>query len=173
MARRACRQTEGLLFLEVGVRSGGGSLNLFRVLHEEAARAILLSVDPYGDKEFRTYDFVVWMDYGEVHYKRALQNVARYSNHRVLWSLYRMTVEDFMAHPPSVYFRSTRFDTSGPYALVVLDGEHETSVVRQQLQWFKPRMLPRGLILVDNANQVADLGLERWRHKGWWEAPCG
>jgi cephalosporin hydroxylase len=163
----AKKRTRAEKFVEIGVRSGGGSLNIFNALNTFDTQSVLISIDPYGDKDYKTGKDVVKMDYGEGHYKNVLKLINENTNDKVLWTLYRMTSEDFMAYPPDIWFNGNHIHTSHSYGAVILDGEHETKIVKKEFEFFEKRLVKGGVIIIDNLSQIDDIvPLQKYADKG-------
>jgi predicted O-methyltransferase YrrM len=51
---------------------------------------------------------------------------------------------------------------SGPYAFVYLDGSHDPDVVQREIDFFLPRLMPGGIIAVDDTETLPPEMLEGW-----------
>jgi len=149
------QKTDGRFYLEIGVRSGGGSLNIHNVLSKFDSESILLSVDPYGDKIYKTGTKEIYMGYSEQHYKDAIRLIAENTTSKCPWLLYRMTSTDWIHNNISIYQSKQIYNNQKiKYSAVILDGEHETKIVSKEFEYFKNSLIDGGIIIIDNISQI-------------------
>lgn len=136
-------------FLEIGTRSGGSALLILRLLDliypPPARRPLVLTVDPYGSLPYAGAAF----EYDDRHYRAMKKALAGYANH----VHYMMDSELFLRQLDELYLWRTRaklrFDR---FSLIYLDGSHDPIVVWAEIERLLPRVIPGGLLIVDDTD---------------------
>lgn len=147
---------EGIPFVEIGTRSGGTALLILLAIKNSRIFRPLFTVDPYGNKPYNRGNKLIDLDYGETFYRGAMYRLATYCKEEGLFHHHlRMLSTDFIKVFSQIDFwhRGKVLDTS-KFGFVYLDGDHEETCIANELSWFLPKMVPEGLIVIDDAEYV-------------------
>lgn len=136
-------------FLEIGNREGGSLL----MAMEHPNSTTVDGVDPYGAIPYRIPNGPITTEYDDAMHKRMLAVVSKSPCAGKL-THHKMTSDEFME------------EFHGPYAFVYLDGSHEPDVVGREIAYFSDRMLPGGIIVIDDTETLPDSLLEGWQRPG-------
>lgn len=147
----AHQQAPGGLSIEIGTWRGGTALVFLRLLerlYPTATRPMLLTIDPYGDKPYNGGDNAARPAlYGDADYVVMKKLLARFPHHAHFY----MTSETFFAHPPAFWWNGGRHDLDA-VSFALVDGEHDTQSIRDDVHDLGLLMAPDGLIVVDNTD---------------------
>jgi len=137
------------VFVEVGNREGGSLL----LAMEHRNSTAVEGVDPYGGIPYRIPGGPITTEYDDEMHKRMLSLAGSSPAARKLRH-HKMTSDEYMAN------------AEGPYAFVYLDGSHEPDVVGREIDFFLPRLMPGGIIAVDDTETLPPEMLEGWGRAG-------
>lgn len=142
-------------FVEVGIDEGSSAVRLLELI--KGTDKWLFTVDPHGDKPFTSGQTTQQLGYGEQTYRTAMLRLAACavdndSNH----THFRMTSERFMTtyDDTDIWAGGGKIDKS--FCFVFLDGEHYTELVTKEFEWFAQRLVPRGIIVVDDFHMLVN-----------------
>ena len=140
-------------YLEVGTREGGSAL--LRAAHMPDG-AVLVTVDPYGDKPFHGGPGL----YGYSTEERALERLHVLPEHGIHWQAWRMLSLDFfrLIVPLGYWHRGQH--VAYRWRTAFLDGDHSSQNVAAEILEVAERLVPKGSIVVDNANHEQAEGLD-------------
>jgi hypothetical protein len=136
-------------FLEIGNREGGTLLMAMEHPHSTS----VTGVDPYGGAPYTIPGGQITTEYDDAMYQRMLE-VARRSTCASKLRHIKATSDEFMPND------------AGRYAYVFLDGSHEPDVVAREVDHFSERMMPSGIIVIDDICTLPDSLLEGWERSG-------
>jgi predicted O-methyltransferase YrrM len=143
---------EDASFCEVGTRSGDSAILLLDAIRESGKSRWLFTVDPYGDKPYHGADSY---DYGEQHYRNAMKGLSDFAyEHDLLHCHYRMRSQEFGWMCENIEFWYGRGTHRQKYGFVYLDGEHRVEAVAKELEYFLPRLVPGGVIVIDDIGML-------------------
>ena len=142
-------ETPSKYCLEVGTRKGGTSI--LALLQPQIK--VVISIDPYGAKPY--YDEhnkiapFVYDDQMEIHAQivcnQVAQELSKFFTHFKMTSLDFLNLDfDFWLDGNAQRIKDIKFD------YVLLDGDHRTETVLQEVELLKPRMNKGGVIAIDN-----------------------
>jgi hypothetical protein len=151
-ASKDIQNVDGII-CEVGLREGGGMGVMILGSMESDLKRKYLAIDPYGNIEYPySQDIVKVLDY---------TNQMKY---RAMISLYTLGLKfnldiDLICLEDTEFFK--RYEEGVPcydayktiknsYALVHLDGPHHTNLVLAEAEFFGPRVVVGGYIVVDD-----------------------
>ena len=153
-------------FVDIGTRAGGTAMLALDVLKNSPDK-FLFTIDPYGDKPYpvgseatgiSTYP----LDYGEQHYRTAMKELSQFAYSNNLNHVhYRTTSEWWIKNHYQVFYKGDFLEDT--FAFVYLDGEHTDTAVAMELDYFMPRMVKGGVIVVDDAHFIAKSNIESVR----------
>lgn len=143
------------IFAEIGFRMGGGLATVI-VGRDRHPSDLFIAIDPYGNIDYLEGDNVTKHDYTNsmratalsYFHKFLLENYGDNLNFS-FWNLESLEfIERFNDGIPD-YYTGTKVIRSD-YAMVHLDGAHRTDVVQKEIEYFAPRVLPTGFMVLDN-----------------------
>lgn len=143
------------LFVEIGNREGGSLL--MAVEHPNSTE--VYGIDPYGGIPYRIPNGPITMEYDEA-MRRRMESVINASPCGKKATLFKQTSDAFMATDPP----------GRKYAFVYLDGSHEPDVVGREIEHFLPRLVPEGILVVDDTETLSNhmiAGWHRWKNRAW------
>lgn len=150
-------QPEEGLAMEIGIRRGGTSFAMIQAIASSSKpNRPMLGCDPWGDLPYAVGNRIEQPNYGEGFYQDAmisLSIVAKECN--VFHHVMRLTSFDFMKIFDDITFYKNGKELSKKFSIVYLDGMHNVEAVSKELLWFKDRMLPGGMIIVDDTHEIA------------------
>jgi hypothetical protein len=150
-------QPEEGLALEVGVRRGGTSFAFIQAIAGSSKpNRPMLGCDPWGDLPYAVGERIEQPNYGESFYRDAMVSlsiVAKECN--VFHHVMRLTSYDFMKIFDDISFYRDGKELSKKFSVVYLDGLHSVEAVSTELEWFRERMMPNGMIIVDDTHEIA------------------
>lgn len=140
--------------LEIGSFKGGTALALL-ALHDWP---LLITVDPYGSKDYKGGDLVLpaWTGtYGDACYVAHKSNLATAENH----AHFLMTGVEFLKRLPITFWRqgepllAGNYISGGGFAFAFVDGEHDCETVLEEIGLLLARVARGGRIIVDNIDK--------------------
>ena len=140
----------GVPFIEIGTREGGSALLFLKAIKESKIPRPLITIDPYGKAYVSGPE--QYQPIGEERYRRAMKMLADFAyQHQLTHVHQRMPGEGFMKMwtETGLWIEGEQINKR-PFGLVYLDGEHAACTVEQELEWFIPRMVSGGLIVIDD-----------------------
>lgn len=146
--------------LEIGTRAGGSAL---LALSSNPGLHTILCVDPYGSKPFRDMDGAVHNTFTDDLYRMASAMLTKYAldNNRV-YIPFKMTSSDFFRIYADLWLEGTPTPLRDlKFSYVLVDGDHSDETVQMELDNLEKRMMPGGIILVDNIDWLS-LPFEGW-----------
>jgi len=153
------RFTNGEPILEIGTRQGGSALALMNIFKKRW----FFTVDPYQEFYFENDDTVpgkgtkISMDL----YRDAMALLAFEAKKlETNWTHYLMTDYDFMDITRYVKISikgKWYFSDDIKYSFVYLDGPHSTEYVKNEISYFKDKMVTGGCIVIDDCNNLDDI----------------
>jgi hypothetical protein len=170
---RACRGATGLdpqaMTCEIGLREGGGTKTMLEALVESGQQQrVHVAIDPYGNIEYRAADTLTCrLDYTNHMRNRCLRNLYAYleSLHGVVDALVFVLedVEFFRRYADGVpVYRETK-QLLTQYAVVHFDGPHALLPLKDEVDFFVPRLAHGGYFVFDDIYGSYDhSGLEAW-----------
>lgn len=150
-------QPEEGLALEIGIRRGGFSLALIQAIVESGKRERpLLGCDPWGCIPYPVGQEIRQPNYGEHFYQDAMValSIAAKENN-VFHHVMRLMSTDFMKIFDDINIYRNGETLQKRFSFVMLDGAHDVLTVSSELEWFKERMMPGGMIIVDDTHEIA------------------
>lgn len=149
----------GGLSLEIGTWRGGTALVFLRLLerlYPVAARPMLFTIDPYGDKPYNGGDSPARPAlYGDSDYVIMKKLLARFPHHAHFY----MTSEEFFAKRRAAqcraYWRNGQQGYLDGISFVLIDGEHDATTIENDLTAAYRILSPDGLIVIDNVDNDA------------------
>lgn len=170
---RACRSAAELdpqaMTCEIGLREGGGTKTMVDALVESGQQQrVHLAIDPYGNIEYRAADTLLCrLDYTNHMRNRCLRNLYAYldSIHGVVDVLVFVLedVEFFARYPDGVpVYRETK-QLLSQYAVVHFDGPHALLPLKNEVEFFVPRLVHGGYFVFDDIHgSYEHAALEAW-----------
>lgn len=149
---------EAAIFLEIGTRRGGTAMAMLNAVHRSEQRnRWVWSVDPYGDRLYRSGKQTLYAGYSEGFYREAMVDL--YGAAAALdlnYCHWRLTSEAFRAMLGSDWFEfdCARQSVMPVFGFVSLDGEHTIPAVLDEVRCFMPRLAPGGAILIDDLQRI-------------------
>lgn len=139
------KQTLQAPFLEIGTRRGGTALLILELIRRRYNGAVLVTVDPYGDKAYDDKPY----QYGSRFYSDMKRLLADYPNH----IHYYLTSKEFIAVRKriSYWFRGRRGGFS-KFSFIYLDGSHQPKTVKMEFSQLFPSLISGGIMLIDNTD---------------------
>lgn len=139
---------------EIGVREGGSSQMIMEELAAKRFPGLMVMVDHYGGMpQWHSDNQCLVLDYTNEMRNRAMSALYELANHyKVNFQFFNLTDEDFFTHFADgvpVYAGSVRM-MSTEYCFVHLDGPHHTELLEKEVDFFAPRMVKGGVIVVDD-----------------------
>ena len=147
---------EDSIFCEVGIRSGDSAMISFEAIKNSNKNRWFFTVDPHGNKPYliRTDSYAESI-YPDQHHRDAMYTLSKYAyENNLLHTHWRMTSYDFMKHIEDIEFYHDGEKIEYKFGFVYLDGEHHIKIVKDELEWFKKRMVSGGMIVIDDADFV-------------------
>lgn len=154
------------MFVEIGTRMGGTAILLLAAIKNSNNINIpLITIDPYGNKPYpqpqHGEGFVWKMDYGEEFYRRAMHEIAKFAyDNKMTWVNYRMKSQDWIEVFPKTGILLENEKLKEKYSFAYLDGEHYDVTVNKELEYFMPRMVPNGMIVIDDIENLENSDLQ-------------
>lgn len=129
--------------LEIGTRAGGSALLLLRLMKKTMRSAVLVTVDPYGDKP---YDNKPWR-YGGSFFVQMKRLLSKYENH----IHHHMTSHDFIRIIDQITFwHKGKKQNYSRFSFIFLDGSHIPATVKHEYKNLFPRLIKGGFMVIDN-----------------------
>lgn len=143
-------------FLEIGTRAGGTTLLFIQAIIQSYLPRLMFSVDPYGNKPFRQGSSTLLNLYGESFWKQASNHIANIcsSSNLVFQSHWKITSLDFIKIYDQITIWHQGLPFKGPFGLVYLDGDHDEDTISREIEFFAPRLYPKGMIIIDDSEHI-------------------
>lgn len=146
-------KSHSLQAVEVGVRAGGSALTLLNAIKDTDPDRYLHTIDPHGSKPYLSRELLIPEMYNDREYRETMFRLSSYClEHKLSWSHWKMKSLDWCKVYAGIEFWGDRGQLSDDFCFVHLDGDHNTTVVANELKWFTRRT--RGLIVIDDADQL-------------------
>ena len=158
------------MFLEVGTREGHSAIITLDAIKESHRKRWFFTIDPHGHRPYRADDTggFVQLDYGEQMYRNAMLSLHNFAfKHDLNYCHYRMTSDNFIQYAENIEFWQNGQPQPWKFGYVYLDGEHNPEPVLRELNWYKQRLVPGGVIVIDDATSLC------WKDKESAETYCG
>lgn len=166
-AARSCADLNGL-FVEVGTREGGSLQYIIDALWPPSVSVDMntyeghiwdvISIDPYGHIPYYYKGVVDKYDYTNEMKKRAMAGLYEYVKHKPI-NLITFPIEDHVFFDwcqdgvPVYREQSVRIND---YAFVFLDADHTKDLVVKQINFFCPRLMAGGAVVVDDMDYYSE-----------------
>ena len=141
--------------IEIGLRRGGGTLEIIEAFLENDDKRPHVCVDPYGDIEYWGHGKVTQYDYFNSMRNEAISNLYKYADIRgVNIIFYNLEDSEFykrFADGVPVYDSGTKTIVS-KYCLVHIDGQHDVKSVDIATDFFIKNLSVKGVIVYDNTD---------------------
>lgn len=154
------RNTPGIA-CEIGIREGGGMGIVMQACIDAASTdRIFLGIDPYGNIPYTWKEgLVVQLDYTNSMKNKALSALYAFADlHSLYFDFYSLTdIEFFKRFADGIPYYNETSSYMDSYAIVHLDGPHAVKELREELEFFKPRVVVGGYIVLDDTTSYYDL----------------
>ena len=150
-------------FLEIGTRNGATALLLLKAIKESSAkRRMLITVDSYGD--YPSLDIMKVGGDGDHFMKLAMLEISKYCyDNDLRHTHFRMISKDFMKIFPTLHI----WREYQEFSFIYLDGNHNHSMVEEELQWSLKRIAKNGIISIDDmAREYEQPTMKKFRSNG-------
>lgn len=153
---KAIKDVPGLT-CEIGVRLGGGSESIIQGLLDNGdPHRIHIGIDPYGCLPFdSSWDQMqLQLDYSNKMKQTFLKKMYQWCE-EIHFEFLFFPMEDtefFQRYADGVPIYNGTRTLINRYALVHLDGPHVPGVVLKEAHWFKDRIPPGGILIVDDVD---------------------
>lgn len=142
------------LVCEIGVREGGSSELIMECLSRKYARDLLVLIDQYGGMtQIHSDDVSVVLDYTNSMRNKALSALYEMAEEKkVNFQFFNLSDQDFFDRFKDgvpVYSGSMRV-LLNTYAMVHLDGPHSTASVLNEVNFFAPKIIKGGYVVIDD-----------------------
>lgn len=148
-----------LPILEIGTREGGSALTFLSLMNLMGKDNWLYTVDPYGSLPYSDDGGTRAVSvYDHKKYRTAMHKISEYAfendlNHYHFKCTSKQFIDEhyssFLVHEDSKSSNLTKF------SFIFLDGNHDPSVVKEELKFALKHISPKGGIVVDDANKYA------------------
>jgi len=143
------------LFVEIGTRAGGSALLALKAINDSKINRTMITIDPYGLKPFVNSDRTNLRLYGENLYREALKNITDYCFYNELDHIhFKITSFDFIKIFEQIELWKDEQVLQPKFGYVYLDGEHNENTVTKELEYFLPRTVENGLIVIDDIEHI-------------------
>jgi len=148
----------GGLSIEVGTRRGGSALLQLVLLDTVYSgwpnKPMLITVDPYGGKDYRGGGGkVAYNLYGDDEYIAAKKLLSNFGNH-VHFPITSLDFLTFVERGLRLWRGGQEvWVTKDSTSFVFLDGDHDQGTIMAEVACFTPMLLPGGRILIDNTDE--------------------
>jgi len=156
VAEEACTEgPEQAFAVEVGTRAGGSALTILDAIREADKNQWLITVDPYGNKPYLSVNSVLKDMYPDNFYREAMKHLSNYCEEfGTNWTHYKMKSLEWIKHWPNIEFWADEKILEPKIFFLHLDGDHTTSVVKQEIEDFWPYLTDNAVICIDDADQI-------------------
>jgi hypothetical protein len=141
--------------IEIGLRRGGGTLEIIEAFLENDDKRPHVCVDPYGDIEYWGHGKITQYDYFNSMRNEAISNLYKYADVRgvniIFYNLEDSEFYERFADGVPVYDRGTKTIVS-KYCLVHIDGQHDVKSVDIATDFFIKNLSVKGVIVYDNTD---------------------
>ncbi len=149
---------------EIGVREGHSTFLILDTLRNSGKRKTHIAVDPYGHLDYfsgstDTTIFISKEDYTNKMKNSMLRYLYEYCDKYDIECLF-FPLEDyefFSRYSDGIPTYNDHKNMSNTYSLVLLDGPHCYSFVKNEFEYFKDRMAPGGFIVFDDINRYGHM----------------
>jgi hypothetical protein len=159
-AVNSIKEVDGIV-CEIGLRRGGGlALMMMTCINNQDTKRPFIAVDPYGNIPYKFKDGItVRLDYTNSMKCETLSNLYSFcKNENLSFDFFNMTDFDFFEKFSNgiLSYNEERYLIS-EYALVHLDGPHQTEELIFEVNFFKKRMALGGIIVLDDVTAYYNL----------------
>jgi hypothetical protein len=159
-AASSIKEVDGIV-CEIGLRRGGGLLLMMKAcINNQDLKRHFIAIDPYGSIPYKFRDGVtVRLDYTNSMKHETLSNLYSFCKDEDLsFDFFNMTDSDFFEKfSDGVLLYDEERSLVSEYALVHLDGPHQTEELIFEIDFFKNRMALGGIIVLDDVTEYYDL----------------
>ena len=143
----------GVPFLEIGTKAGGTALLLLKAIKDSGRLRPLITVDPY--LAYSENGKCFGQD-GDLMYGIATREIGSYVGENSLSHIhFKISSKEFM----QIYPILNTYKEQQKFGFVYLDGDHYCENVAAELDWFIPRMVSGGHIMVDDTEWIQGSGI--------------
>lgn len=141
--------------IEVGLRRGGGTLEIVEAFLENDDKRTHICVDPYGDIEYHGHGRIMQYDYFNSMRNETISNLYKYAEHRnVNIIFYNLEDSEFYKRfsdgVPT--YDNGKKQVQSKYCLAHIDGQHDLKSVDIATDFFIPNLSVNGIIVYDNTD---------------------
>jgi hypothetical protein len=149
---------EDIVFVETGTRNGDSAMVILKGILDSGKKRWLFTVDPYGDKPYGIGSIVSsTYGYDEQHYRNAMMSLSKYAwDNDLLHYHYRMLSQEFHLISEQTEFWHKANKVQHKYGFVYLDGEHTFNAITKELEFFLPRLVKGGVVIVDDISFITE-----------------
>ena len=141
--------------VEVGTRAGGSALTILDAIRESNKKQWLITIDPYGDKPYLSDLNPILRQYPDSFYRQAMKLLSEYcEKYEMNWTHYKMKSLDWIDYWPKTEFWINGQILNLKIFFLHLDGDHNTMVVKSELDNFWPYVIDGGIVCIDDANAI-------------------
>lgn len=153
----AKKTDEDAIFIEIGTRAGGTALLALNAIFDSGITHQFITVDPYGNKPFKTSDALMYDVYGDGFYRTAMSELSNFClNSKLDHIHFKMESIDFMNIFQKIKLWKKGNVLQQLFGYVYLDGEHHEEIINTELNWFLPKVVNNGLIIIDDIEHIAN-----------------
>jgi hypothetical protein len=148
------KDVEGMS-IEIGLRRGGGTLEIIEAFIENNDRRPHICVDPYGNIEYYGHGQIMQYDYYNSMRNETISNLYKYAEDRNVNIIF-FNLEDsefykrFNDGVP--VYDNGRKNIISKYCLAHIDGQHDVKSVNISTDFFIKNMATKGIIVYDNTD---------------------
>jgi hypothetical protein len=148
------KDVEGIS-IEIGLRRGGGTLEIIEAFLENDDKRYHVCIDPYGDIEYWGHGKITHYDYFNSMRNEAISNLYKYADIRgVNIIFYNLEDSEFykrFADGVPVYDKGIKTIES-KYCFAHIDGQHDVKSVDIATDFFIKNLSVKGVIAYDNTD---------------------
>lgn len=159
---------ENISFVETGTRDGDSAMVFLKAILDSGKKRWLFTVDPYGDKPYGVGNVLsTTYGYGEQHFRNALHSLSKYAwDNDLLHYHYRLRSQEYHKMAELTEFWHNGERVNHMYGLVYLDGEHTYDAIIKELDFFLPRLVKGGVIIIDDISFITEEQINELPIKG-------
>ncbi len=148
---------ENAIFIEIGTRAGGTALLALNAIFDSGINHSFITVDPYGNKPFKTSNALMYDVYDDGFYRTAMFEISNFClNSKIDHTHFKMESTDFMSIFQKIKLWKKGKILQQSFGYVYLDGEHYDDIIFKELTWFLPLLVNGGLIIIDDIEHIRD-----------------
>jgi len=141
--------------IEVGLRRGGGTLEIVEAFLENDDKRTHICVDPYGDIEYYGHGKITQYDYFNSMRNETISNLYKYAENRnVNIIFYNLEDSEFYKRfsdgVPT--YDNGKKQVQSKYCLAHIDGQHDLKSVDIATDFFIQHLSVKGIIVYDNTD---------------------